>query len=153
MTPRNLVNGYRQLLRETSRKHSRFLRNDHTDLRNCMPSYSYVLKMVAAYSSETLVPNTTLRDATSQNTVISNRTVLKLLQQHNYKCRCGKIRNVISYTPVLGKFMFRISAGTRDILTSFFRGFLQSFQAYISISTRLVTASSFRTVSNSSLSR
>jgi len=37
------------------------------------------VKMVAAYSSETLISNTILRDATSQNTVILKRTVLKLL--------------------------------------------------------------------------
>jgi len=59
-----------------------------------MASYSYVLKMVAAYSSETLVPNTILRDATSQDTVISNKAVLKLLR-HNYEGRCDKIGNVI----------------------------------------------------------
>jgi len=83
-------------------------------------SYSYVLKMVVANSSETLMPNTILGDAKSRNTVFLKRAALKLLQRHSYKGRCDEIRNVISYRPTLGKFMFRILAGTRVTLTSFY---------------------------------
>jgi hypothetical protein len=130
-------------------KHSRFHRNYQTDQRNCTASHYYVLKMVAAYSSETMIglPNTILRDATSHNTIILKKALLKFLRQ-NYTGRCDEIRN-ICYRPVFWQFVFRVSAGTRVTLTCFFRGFLQSFLANVAISSRLVTTFSIPNVSNS----